>query len=696
MRKGQFMEKYLILLTLGLILPFSFLNSQVPEMRDNQTSLVTLTKDFSAEELMSLKRISDPQISPDGRYILMAIGTPSIVDNKMTTEIYVASIDGSSINKIDADNSVGFNARWSPDGRKIAFLSRRDGSVQIYQMDFPSGIPELVNKLPNDVANLAWSPDGTKLSFTMDVKIDQTIADKYPNYPKANMKIYESFPVRHWDEWLDENWSHLFVIPSTVGEPKDLMPKERFDTPLKPFDGSEDIAWSPDGKEMAYTCKKVKNFAESTNSDIYLVNVETGETKDITYGMMGFDKYPAYSPDGNWLAFTSQERAGFESDRIRLMLYNRKTGEIKELAKSLDQWVEEYVWAPDSKSIYCTATTFGTVQIYRINISDGKWTVLTKGEYQYGHGLGISKDGSTLVAGRQDFTHPMELYSINASSGEAKQITKLNDFNLQVLRKIKVESRQITSTDGKKVQCWILFPPEFDAKKKYPMITYCQGGPQSMIAPHFHYRWNLYLMASKGYIVVAPNRRGVPGFGQLWNDAISKDWGGQPMQDILAATDEMCKEPYVNKNGLCAVGASAGGYATFWLAGNHNKRFKAFASHCGVFDFTSMYGSTEELWFPNWEYGGPYWKKENKEQYDKFSPHQYAQNWDTPIFISTGGNDFRVPYTQSLEAFTVAQVKNIPSKLVFLPEETHFISHPQEFIVWSNEFFGFLDKYCKK
>ncbi|MFC2130989.1 prolyl oligopeptidase family serine peptidase [Bacteroidota bacterium] len=691
---------------------YTFLPDSISEMLPDSLHLFVPKGDnmakkrlFTAEDLMSLPRVSDLQVSPDGQWILFTLKSPSTQGNKFYTDIYAKSKDGKITHKLTTNAKADYNGRWSPDGSKVAYISASSKTPQIFILDFPKGTPKKVSDAENGVANLAWSPDGKYFSFTSDVKLDNSVHDKYTNYSKANVRIYDKLPIRHWDEWTDENYSHLFIMPVEGGEAIDLMKNEKYDTPLKPFGGAEDIAWSPDSKEIAYTCKKIPNYVESTNSDIYVVNIETGKTKNVTKGMMGFDLAPLYSPDGEWIAFNSMENAGFESDRHRLMLYNRDSEEITELSKTFDNWVGETIWHPNSKSLFFTAGDRGTVKLFRIAVDDidigekeleeGNWMVVADGWYNYGGGLDITKDGDTLIFGRQSMVEPLELYSMPTLGGEQFKITHYGDqMNMELLRP-KIEEKWITSVDGAQVHCWILYPPGFDETKKYPLITYCQGGPQSMIGQRYHFRWNYYLMASHGYVMILPNRRGVPGFGQKWNDAISKDWAGKPMQDIMAATDIMLKKPYIDKKGSAAIGASAGGYAVFWLAGNHNGRYQAFMSHCGVFNLESMYGSTEELWFPNWEYGGPYWDEKNKESYAKNSPHRFAQNWDTPIMISTGENDYRVPYTQSLEAFTVAQTKGIDSKLVFFPKETHFISHPQEFIIWDSEFFEFLDKYCK-
>ena len=674
----------------------------VPEI-DRQAALdVTLISTGAGKHLMtpeilwSLKRVGDPQISPDGLWVLFSANTPDLKENKGNSDLYMVSISGGSVRRLTTTPSAEYNARWSPDGKKIAFISTRGGSPQIYLLDMRGGDPEQITSMEEGVGNLAWSPDGRYFSFTSDVAIGAPLSKKYDDLPKVNARLYDRLPIRHWDEWEDEKYSHLFIMPVDGGTPVDLMEGETEETPLKPFGGGDEIAWSPDASEIAYTAKKVDNPAESTNSDLCIVTLATKATRNITQGMMGFDKDPLYSPDGHWIAFHSMERAGNEADRNRLMLYDRKTGAIKELSGSLDQWIGHTLWAPDSKSLYFAAEDKATVQVYQMQVADGSWKILTSGWYNHDAGLDLTADGKTLVYGRRNYNRPTELYAHPLKGGEPKQLTDMNGDAFAGIHPAKIEERWITSTDGKKVQTWVIFPPDFDASKKYPLITYCQGGPQSTVSQFFSYAWNFLLMASKGYVIVAPNRRGLPGFGQAWNDAISKDWGGMPMQDILAATDAMLKEPYIDKNRTAAIGASAGGYAAFWLAGNHNKRFKAFVSHCGVFNLESMYGATEELWFTNWENGGPYWAPGVQAGYDKNSPHRFANNWDTPILIVTGEKDFRVPYTQSLEAFTVAQTKHIPSKLLIYPNENHWVLHPQEQILWFREFFSFLETYCGK
>ncbi len=665
------------------------IEAQIIQKHNERSHLIT------SEELLSLKRVGSPDVSPDGRWVLYSINTPDLQANRSNSDLYLVSIDGETRRRLTSSLSADYNAVWSPDGKSIAFISTRDGSPQAYIIAVDGGEAVKMTSMEHGVGNLSWSPAGGHLAFTSDVKIGRTIAESHPSTPKANVRIYDRIHVRHWDEWNDEMYMHLFVMPVAGGTPVDLMEGEGYDTPLKPFGGAEEFSWSPDGVEIAYVSKKVDDYPTSTNSDIYVVNISERASRNITQGLPSFDRDPLYSPDGRWIAFHSMARAGHEADRNRLMLYDRSNKQIRELSNNLDQWVGSTVWSPDSKSLFFQAEDGATVQVYRMML-DGSYEILTEGTYNHDAGLDITSDGKILVYGRRNFNAPTELYTQEARKGARPvALTAENASVLAQIRQVGIEERWITSTDGKKVQTWVVYPPDFDPKKRYPMITYCQGGPQATVSQFFSFSWNFLLMASKGYVIVAPNRRGLPGFGQEWNDAISQDWGGMPMQDILAATDALLKEPFIDDKHVSAIGASAGGYAAFWLAGNHKGRFSSFVSHCGVFNLESMYGATEELWFTNWENGGPYWDPQARKNYDKHSPHRYAQNWDTPILIITGEKDFRVPYTQSLEAFTVAQVKGIPSKLIVYPNENHWVLHPQEQLLWFDEFFDFIGKHKK-
>ena len=654
-------------------------------------------KAFSPTDLLSMNRAGDPQVSPDGKWVLYSLGTPSIEDNKIHKDLYVVSIDGLETIQVTDHPAQEFHARWIEGGKKIAFLSTRMGSPQIFTKEFPDGHEKGLTTRVGGIGSFRYSPDGTFIAFSADVKIRETTRDKYPDYRQANVKMYESLPVRAWDHWEDENFSHLFLMPSGGGPAVDIMTNEPYDVPLSPFGGTENYGWAPNSKELAYACKKVDMPAKSTNTDIYVYDLKSKITSNITSSNLGYDKDPVYSPDGKYIAYISQERAGFEADKVRLMVYEQNTKVVKELTKSLDQWVKGYIWSPDSKSMYFNASEKGREPLFSVDVASSEIKKIAGGNYNYSSGLDVTPDGNILVFGRTSMTQPTDFYSLDLTkeNSSPNQLSRVNSIIWVKIKDIKIEDRIVETTDGLDMHVWVLFPPDFDASKKYPMITYCQGGPQGTISNYFSYRWNLYLMASQGYIVCAPNRRGMPGFGQKWNDDISKDWGGQAMDDILSATDAVAKESYVDNKKIGCVGASFGGYTAFWMAAHHEGRFATFISHCGVYNLTSMYGSTEELFFPDWEYGGPFWEEKNEDQYKDFSPHNYVNKWNTPMLVITGLNDFRVPYTQSLEAFTALQAQGIESKLMVFPNESHWVLKPQNALVWQAEFFGWLDKYCK-
>ena len=590
-----------------------------------------------------------------------------------------------------------YNPVWHPDSKRIIFLSDREETPQIFIMNSGTGgDPEIITDFEISPSNINISPDGKYYSFTLEVNPD-TLPNKADiKLDKAKAYIYEDLPARHWDQWIDDKYSHLFIMQFDEGEPVDINKGEKYDTPLKPFGGAEQIAWSPGGGEIAYTSKKVNDFATSTNSDIYIYDLNKKETINITAANPGYDMDPVYSPDGNYIAYHSQARAGYESDKIRLMLYDRKTMAITDLTKNFPQWAGEFCWGPDSRTIYFSAVDSGKAKIFAADLK-GNIKLIIHGMANYGDkALLATNDGKSLIASKRNFNRPEELYLISLQNPVTEtRLTDINGEYFQDVKPVKFEERWSKSSDGAKVHSWVVYPPDFDPKKKYPVITYCQGGPQQPVSCFWSYGWNFLSMASKGYIVIATNRRGCPGFGQDWVDAIIKDYSGKPMDDIVSAVDDLAKEPFVDKNRIAAVGGSAGGYAVFWLEGNNNGRFRAFISHCGLFNMISKYGSTEELWFPNNDNGGPYWENNNIEYYNRISPHMYVKNWKTPLLIFTGMLDFRVPYTQSLEAFTAARAQGIPSKIVVFPEENHWVLKPQEQILWYDEFFGFLSKYMK-
>ena len=671
------------------------------------TNMNAQKQPITPEDLYSMKRISKQTVSPNGKWVLFLEMTPNIKENKNETDIYVISIDGNIRIKISDEEGTKSYPVWSPRGDKISFVVNSGTTSSIHTAAFPDGKPTRIATFNETIGELAYSPNGEFFSFTKNVKIKQTITEKYPQFPKANVKIYDELPIRQWDVWFDENVSHIFYMPvnGTAATAKDIMANEK-------FGGNYGIAWSPDSKEIAYSCKKVAGAAaaRSTNSDIYIYTLADGKTTNITQEMLGYDNSPKYSPDGKYISFASQERAGFESDRIRLMLFDRNTKNISEITKDFDQWVTDHIWSNDSKTIFFTAPLQGCYHIFSATVADNRTSrnaknaranrtnpinQISKGHFDFS-GISLTADNKTLVFGKTNMLQPLEIFSMSAAGANIRQITHLNRDILAKLSPSSFEEKWLDTRDGKKLHCWIVYPPNFDSTKKYPMITYCQGGPQQMISQAYGYRWNMSLLSAKGYIIVAANRRGCPGFGQAWIDAITGDWGGNAMNDLLDATDAMSKKEFVDANKLVAIGASAGGYTTFWLAGHHQGRFKAFLSHNGLFNLKSFYGSTEELFFPDWEWGGPYWEAKNRAFYEKHSPSSYADRWDTPIIISVGQLDYRVPYTQGLEAFTVAQLKGIPSKLLVYPEMNHFIGKTQEYIIWYNEVFDFFEKHLNK
>ena len=552
------------------------------------------------------------------------------------------------------------------------------------------------------IANLKVSPNAKHLAFTVEVKMDKTVNELFKDLPYADARIIDSLMYRHWDAWHDYAYTHLHIAPfdgtGPISTMTDLMKGIKANCPVPPFAGSEQFNWSPDGQQIAYTLKDVPDWAESTNSDVFVVAIDgNSPAKNITKGMPGYDNDPVYSPDGKFLAFHSMERASFESDRNRIMVMNRANGEMFDATRGLDQTAHGATWMPDSKSLLFASESQGTEQLFQVSIDSPGATQLSKGRYNWGL-KEIMPDGKTALVSRMDMLRPKELFVLNLKDAAATTLTHINDSIYADLELPIIEERWVEATDGKKIHCWVIHPPDFEpnSDKKWPMLTYCQGGPQGQIGQWFSYRWNFHLMAANGYVIVAPNRRGLPGFGREWNDQISGDWGGQAMKDILSATDSMTAEPYIDQNHVAAIGASFGGYTVYWLMGNHRDRFCSMVAHCGVFNLESMYGATEELFFVNYDLGGPYWKSpEIQKEYDEFSPNRFVGKWKTPLLVIHGEKDFRVPVTQGMEAFTAAQVQHVPSRFLYYPAEGHWVMSPQNGVLWHRVFFEWVDRFCK-
>ncbi len=682
-------------------------NNKQNQTETNQKEQVEFkynTLDFSKgvmtpEILWSFGRIGETELSPDNSKVLFTLTHYSIEQNKSRRDIHLINLSDNSTSQITNTDNGEYSPFWRPDGKKIAFLATDENSiVQIWEINPDGSGLQQVTKEDASISNFLYSPALDKILYTKDVKISKSASDIYPDLPLAEARIIDDLMFRHWDGWEDGYYSHIFVSDydaekSSVSDGTDIMPDEPYDTPTKPFGGVEEITFSPDGKKIAYTCKKMTGikFATSTNSDIYIYDIEKSITTNISDGNYGFDKCPVFSEKSDKIAWESMERDGYEADKIRLFVYDFNTKEITDFSTEFDNNVHQLTWAEDDNKIYFISATNATNQLFSIDLTTKEIKQITEGIHDY---TAYKIADNFAIANRMSMSSPVEIFKIDLKTGEQNQITFVNKEILDKIKLGKVEERWMTTTDNKKMHSWIIYPPDFDPNKTYPALLYCQGGPQSTVSQFFSYRWNFQMMAANGYIVVAPNRRGVPGFGQEWNEQISLDYGGQNMKDYLTAIDEMAKEPYIDENRLGAVGASYGGFSIYWLAGNHNKRFKAFIAHDGMFNFISMFGTTEELWFPLWDIGGTYWQPNDKNCYNA-SPHLYVKNWDTPILIFQGGKDFRVTESQAFEAYTAAKMLGIDARLVHFENENHWVLKPQNGILWQREFYGWLDKYLK-
>jgi dipeptidyl aminopeptidase/acylaminoacyl peptidase len=617
---------------------------------------------LTPEKLWQVQRVSGLGISKNNQSIVYSVSTPDLLSNKSSKKKFAIPLSGGNAVELVNNEELLINNRISPDGK------------------------------------FEISSEEVKINNVNGV-------DFYPELAQSNAQIYTSLNYRHWDTWEDGKYSHVFVTPivnGKRGQPKDIMLGQAFDCPQKPFGGDEDFIWSPDSKKVLYVAKKSYGtaYAISTNTDLYEYDVENGTTKNLTESNKGYDLAPQYNTIGE-LAYLQMKRDGFEADKQDIVVL-LKNGQKINLTDSRDELhVEGFQWSEDGKQLFFWAPINGTLQLFSVNnpgINKIKPIIkqITNGDFDINGIVGVLKTG--VIVSRTDFNHASELYSVEITSGSMTQLTHVNDGFYNSIGKVKSERKWVTTTDNKKMLVWVVYPPDFDSTKKYPTLLYCQGGPQSPLTQFYSFRWNFQLIASQGYIIVAPNRRGMPGHGTKWNEQISKDHGGQVMNDYLSAIDAVSKSVYVDKNRLGCIGASYGGYSAFYLAGIHNNRFKTFIAHDGIFDTKSMYGTTEELFFVNWDYGGPYWDKNNtaaQKTYNQFNPSNLVSKWNTPIFIIQGGKDYRVPIEQGLQAFQAAQLKGIKSKLLYLPDENHWVIGAQNAIVWQREFYKWLDETLK-
>ncbi len=652
---------------------------------------------MTPEVLWSFGRLSDVQVSPGEKTLLFGITYYDIAEDKGNRELYTMPAKGGEPKQITETAKGEYNAVWSKDGKYVYFMTSAENGMQIFKMNADGSGKQQISNIEGGITGFKLSPDQTKILYTKEVDLVKDVKDVYPDLPKANARIITDMMYRHWDTWTD-SYSHIFFAAfsgNNVPEGTDIMKGEEYDSPLKPFGGLEEIAWSPDGNTIAYTCVKKKGveYTLSTNSDIYLYDTETGKTKNLTEGMPGYDKAPVYSPDGSKIAWESMARDGYESDKNRLFIYDFNTKEKKDYTKNFDQNVHGLTWDKSGENIYFVSDYHARFQIYKLNLDNNEIKAITQGDHNY-RSVAVLSD--KLIATKQSMSMPTEIFAVT-DDGTETQISFINKDILDKLELAKVEERWVKTTDGKDMLVWLIYPPHFDKNKKYPAILYCQGGPQSSVSQFWSYRWNFQMMAANGYVVIAPNRRGLPSFGQEWNEQISGDYGGQNMKDYFSAVDALKKEPFIDENRIGAVGASYGGFSVYWLAGHHNKRFKAFIAHDGIFNLESQYTETDELWFANWDLGGAPWEKNNKIAQRSYanSPHKFVDKWDTPILIIHGGRDYRILDSQGFSAFDAAKLKGVPAEMLYFPEENHWVLHPQNGILWQREFKKWLDKFLK-
>ena len=641
---------------------------------------------MTPEILWTLNKFSVTAVEPSHAGIIYSVGKVDLNTEKTNRQNFYLNFEKNQILKMDLLGKKSIfqwdkNGVYATEGDKI-YISKDNGLswAEFYTI--------------GDADNIVISPDGKKVAFSKAVQVEKLLGkDKYADLPKTTAQIYTDLNHRHWDAWNEGKYNHVFVasISDDVSKAKDLLDWQKFDTPQKPSGGSEDFIWSSDSSQLLYVCKKKsgKEYATSTNTDIYTFDLASGKTENITEGMMGYDVNPKFSPDGKSLLWQSMARDGYEADKNDVVVMDWVSKKKTNLTKNWDESVVgDVAWSNDSKMIYFTTAKRGTKQFFALNPKDAKVKQISDGAFDVNEIVAFQNDFAFVT--RTDINHNADLFKLNLKDGTMLQITQVNKENYANLTPSKSELKMVKTSDGKEMGVWFHYPPNFDPNKKYPTLLYCQGGPQSALTQYFSTRWNFALMAANGYIVVAPNRRGMPGWGTKWNEDISKDWGGQPMRDYIAAADFAKTLPFVDGSRMGAVGASYGGYSVFMLAGIHENRFKTFIAHDGLFDMKSWYGTTEELWFANWDLGGNYWQNPQPKAYTDYNPSNFVEKWNTPIMVIQGGIDFRVPYEQGQEAFQAAKLKGLKTKFLYFPNENHWVLHPQNGLVWQREFFEWL------
>lgn len=660
---------------------------------------------FDIDALEALGRVSEPRVSPDGKRVLFGVSYESVPQNKSNRDLYVMNIDGTGVTRITKTAQSENSAVWIDNGTRIAFVYAEKGtSPQLWVMNADGTERHAATNIEGGIEGFLFSPDQSKVVLISTVKYNRTAADIYPDLSKATGRVIDDLMYKHWDTWVTEI-PHPFIGSfdgQTVTDLKDIMEGEPYEAPMRPFGGVESFAWSPDSKILVYTSRKKTGmeYALSTNSDLYAYNLTTETTTNLTEGMMGYDTNPAFSPDGRYMAWLSMERDGYEADKNRLFIRDNATGQKTDLTSDWDYTIEEFAWNPNGKNIWFIAYHQGVAPIFNMEVATHKVTTVAEGLYDYTSLAPV--DNKTIVTMRHSMLRPNEIYRIGPKTKKGvKEDVALTDINGDIFAQLTmptIEAKKVPTTDGKEMLTWVIYPPKFDASHKYPAILYCQGGPQSAVSQFWSYRWNFALMASNGYIMIAPNRRGVPGFGTEWEEQISKDYPGQNMRDYLSAVDYMkANEPAIDPARIGATGASYGGFSVYWLAGNHDKRFAALLAHAGIFNTEAQYLETEEMWFANWDMGGAFWDKDNAIAQRTFatSPHRFVDRWDTPIMISHGEKDYRILASQGMAAFNAAKMRGIPAEMVIFPDENHWILKPQNAVMWQRLFFRWFDRWLK-
>lgn len=654
---------------------------------------------LTPEVLESFGRIGEASLSPDGKSVAFTLTYEDIEENKGNSEIYIMNADGSDMKRLTKTASSESNLQWIKGGERLAFIGKEDSegaTPQIFSMRPDGSDRKRHSSVESGVECFKISPEGSKVVYASAIKPYDKDSTLFQGIEKTTGRVVDDLMYKHWDEWVSEI-PHPFVADfgDNVSNAKDIMEGEPFECPMRPFGGAESFAWTPDGKQLVYVSRKLTGmeYAFSTDSNLYLYSLEDGSTKCLTEEIPGYDTDPVFSPDGSTLAWLSMETPKFESDKKRLMTLDMKTLEKKDLTANWDYWPEAIAWSPDGKGIFFNGYFEGTMPIFKINVADCKIDTVASGMWDYVNVNPI--DNEKVIALRHNMTRPNEVCV--ASAGEVKDITDVNGDLLGQLKDVTVKKVMVPTTDGKEMCTWVILPPDFDPNKKYPAILYCQGGPQQAVSQFFSYRWNFRIMAANGYVVIAPNRRGLPGFGTEWNRQISGDYGGQNMKDYLAAVDYMAKEDYVDEKRIGAIGASYGGFSVYWLAGHHEGRFAALVAHAGIFNVEAQYLETEEMWFADFDLGGPYWDKSNAVAQRTYanSPHLFVDKWTAPILVTVGELDYRILASQGMMAFNAAKMRGLDTEMLVFPDENHWVLKPQNAILWQRVFFRFLDKYLK-